>query len=75
MRGQDIAGFAKARYDKYSIVTSRLIRFAPVIPIVQLIPVRKRKVSAKGFAKLKANIEAIGLIDPLCVCQDASGRS
>jgi ParB family transcriptional regulator, chromosome partitioning protein len=37
------------------------------VPIVKLVPVRKREVSARSYAKLLANIKAVGLIEPLCV--------
>ncbi len=40
------------------------------LPLVAIIPVRKRTVSPRGYQKLKANITALGLIDPLCVCRD-----
>ena len=40
------------------------------LPLVAIIPVRKRTVTKRGYEKLKANIRALGLIDPLCVCRD-----
>jgi len=40
------------------------------VPIVKLTPIRKRTVSPKSYAKLVANIKAVGLIDPLCVCKE-----
>jgi ParB-like chromosome segregation protein Spo0J len=40
------------------------------VPIVKLMPLRKRTVSKKSYAKLLANIKAVGLIEPLCVCQE-----
>lgn len=40
------------------------------VPIVKLIPVRKRTVSKKNYGKLLANMKAVGLIEPLCVCQE-----
>lgn len=40
------------------------------LPLVAIIPVRKRTVTKRGYEKLKANIQALGLIDPLCVCRD-----
>ncbi len=40
------------------------------IPIVKLTPVKRRPVSAKNYAKLVANLKAVGLIQPLCVCRD-----
>lgn len=40
------------------------------IPIVKLIPLRKRTINKKNYAKLLANIKAVGLIEPLCVCQE-----
>lgn len=42
------------------------------LPLVSIIPVRKRTVTKRGYEKLKANIQALGLIDPLCVCRDGS---
>ena len=40
------------------------------VPIVKLMPLRKRTVSKKNYGKLLANIRAVGLIEPLCVCQE-----
>jgi len=40
------------------------------VPIVKLTPLRERKVGAKSFRKLKANLAAVGLIEPLCVCRE-----
>lgn len=40
------------------------------VPIVKLTPLRKRTISKKNYAKLLANIKAVGLIEPLCVCQE-----
>lgn len=40
------------------------------VPIVKLTPLRERKVGAKSFRKLKANLAAVGLIEPLCVCKE-----
>ena len=40
------------------------------VPIVKLTPLRKRTVSKKNYTKLLANIKAVGLIEPLCVCQE-----
>ena len=40
------------------------------LPLVSIIPVRKRTVTKRGYEKLKVNIQALGLIDPLCVCRD-----
>jgi ParB-like chromosome segregation protein Spo0J len=40
------------------------------IPIVKLTPVRTRKVPPKAYAKLLANIKAVGLIEPLCVYKE-----
>ena len=40
------------------------------VPIVQLTPLRKRTISKKNYAKLLANVKAVGLIEPLCVCQE-----
>jgi ParB family transcriptional regulator, chromosome partitioning protein len=40
------------------------------VPIVKLTPIRRRTVTAKGYSKLLANIKAVGLIEPLCVCRD-----
>jgi len=40
------------------------------VPIVRLTPLRKRTVSKKSYRKLLANIKAVGLIEPLCVCQE-----
>mgnify|MGYP006277085199 FL=1 len=40
------------------------------VPIVKLTPLRKRNVSKKNYSKLVANLKAVGLIEPLCVCQE-----
>jgi len=40
------------------------------VPTVKLTPLRKRTVSKKNYNKLLANIKAVGLIEPLCVCQE-----
>ena len=40
------------------------------LPLAAIIPIRKRTVTQRGYQKLKANIQALGLIDPLCVCRD-----
>ena len=40
------------------------------VPIVKLTPLRKRTISKKNYNKLVANIKAVGLIEPLCVCQE-----
>lgn len=40
------------------------------VPTVKLTPLRKRTVSRKNYAKLLANLKAVGLIEPLCVCQE-----
>ncbi len=40
------------------------------VPIVKLTPLRKRTISKKNYNKLVANIRAVGLIEPLCVCQE-----
>lgn len=40
------------------------------LPLAAIIPVRKRAVTKRGYEKLRANIQALGLIDPLCVCRD-----
>ncbi len=40
------------------------------VPIVKLNPLRKRTIAAKAYAKLLANLRAVGLIEPLCVCQE-----
>lgn len=40
------------------------------LPLAAIIPVRKRTATQRGYQKLKANIQALGLIDPLCVCRD-----
>jgi ParB-like chromosome segregation protein Spo0J len=40
------------------------------VPIVKLSPIRKRTISKKNYARLLANIKAVGLIEPLCVCQE-----
>lgn len=40
------------------------------LPLAAIIPIRKRTTTQRGYQKLKANIQALGLIDPLCVCRD-----
>ena len=40
------------------------------VPIVQLTPLRKRTIGKKNYNKLLANIKTVGLIEPLCVCQE-----
>lgn len=40
------------------------------VSILKLVPVRKRKVSKKNYERLLANLQAVGLIEPLCVYQD-----
>ncbi len=40
------------------------------VPIVKLSPLRERKVSAKNYKKLLANLKAVGLIEPLCICRE-----
>ena len=40
------------------------------VPIVKLTPLRKRTISKKNYNKLLANIKAVGLIEPLCVCHE-----
>jgi hypothetical protein len=40
------------------------------IPIVKLVPVRQRTVSKRSYRKLVANLKAVGLIEPLCVCEE-----
>jgi len=40
------------------------------IPIVKLTPLRKRKISQRNYNKLLANMKAVGLIEPLLVCQE-----
>ncbi len=40
------------------------------VPIVKLTPLRKRNISKKNYHKLMSNIKAVGLIEPLCVCQE-----
>lgn len=40
------------------------------VPIIKLVPLRKRKVGAKNYKKLVANLKAVGLIEPLCVYQE-----
>ena len=42
------------------------------IPIVQLTPLRKRKISSKNYQRLQANLKAVGLIEPLLVCQEGN---
>ena len=44
------------------------------IPIVQLQPLHKRKVSAREHEKIAAAIQAVGLLEPLIVHQDADDR-
>lgn len=40
------------------------------VPLVQLQPLRERNVSKRNYERLRANIEAVGLIEPLCIYQD-----
>jgi ParB family transcriptional regulator, chromosome partitioning protein len=40
------------------------------VPIAKLMPVRARKVKPKAYARLLANIKAVGLIEPLCVYKE-----
>ena len=40
------------------------------VPIVKLTPLRKRKISQRNYNKLLANMKAVGLIEPLLVCQE-----
>lgn len=40
------------------------------VPIVKLTPLRERTVRQKSYRKLKANLMAVGLIEPLCVCRE-----
>ncbi len=40
------------------------------IPIVKLTPLHKRTVTKKAYERLLANLKAVGLIEPLCVCQE-----
>lgn len=40
------------------------------LSLAAIIPARKRTVTGRGYQKLKANIQALGLIVPLCVCRD-----
>jgi len=40
------------------------------VPIVKLTPLRKRTISKKNYNKLLANMKAVGLIEPLCVCRE-----
>ena len=40
------------------------------LPIVKLTPLRKRKVSPRNYNRLLANLKAVGLIEPLLVCQE-----
>jgi ParB family transcriptional regulator, chromosome partitioning protein len=40
------------------------------VPIVQLTPLRTRTIHKKNYNKLLANIKTVGLIEPLCVCQE-----
>ncbi len=40
------------------------------VPIVKLTPLRKRTISKKNYNRLRANIKAVGLIEPLCVCHE-----
>ena len=40
------------------------------VSIVKLTPLRKRTVSKKNYRKLVANLKAVGLIEPLCVCEE-----
>jgi len=40
------------------------------VPIVNLIPLRKRTVSPRNYNKLLANLKSVGLIEPFLVCQE-----
>lgn len=40
------------------------------IPLTDIVPLRQRSIGERAYKKLKANIATIGLIDPLCVCDD-----
>ena len=40
------------------------------VPLINLVPIRKRKVGQRGYNKLRANIQTVGIIDPLLTCQD-----
>jgi len=40
------------------------------VPIIKLTPLREREVSKKNFGKLVANLKAVGLIEPLCICNE-----
>jgi ParB-like chromosome segregation protein Spo0J len=40
------------------------------VPIVKLTPLRRRKVSQRNYNRLVANLKAVGLIEPLLVCQE-----
>ena len=40
------------------------------VPIVKLVPGRKRDIKAQHRARLVANIKAVGLIEPLCVYRE-----
>ena len=46
------------------------------IPIEMLIPLKERDINFKnhrGFQKIKSTIEAVGLVEPLCVYKESSG--
>lgn len=40
------------------------------VPIVKLTPLRKRKISPRNYNRLLANMKAVGLIEPILVCQE-----
>lgn len=40
------------------------------VPIVKLTPLRKRTISKKNYGKLLANLKTVGLIEPICACQE-----
>lgn len=40
------------------------------VPLKKLIPIRKRRVGERGYNKLRANIQTVGIIDPLLTCRD-----
>lgn len=42
------------------------------VPIVNLIPIRKRTIDPKKYQRLKSNLQTVGLIEPLCVCKEGS---
>ena len=41
------------------------------ISLSEIVTVRQRSIGERAYKKLKANISTIGLIDPLCVCEDS----